>query len=172
MTDHQLINQTSGKVEYYTPPAIINAARTTMGSIDLDPASSVAANRHVRAKRIFTVEHDGLTQSWNGNVWLNHPFQRGRNHLWINKAATAFKMRSEPMQICLITFASTSEAWFRPLLSFPQCFLHGRTNYFLPNGHILKGATKGSVVTYMGTRVAEFAVAFAPLGTVKLAFNT
>ena len=31
-----LINQTSGKVEYYTPADIVEAARRVMGSIDLD----------------------------------------------------------------------------------------------------------------------------------------
>ena len=42
-----LINQTSGKVEYYTPADIVEAARRVMGSIDLDPASSPAANETV-----------------------------------------------------------------------------------------------------------------------------
>ena len=46
---HQQINQTSGDVEYYTPPAIIEAARLVMGTIDLDPASSETANERVRA---------------------------------------------------------------------------------------------------------------------------
>lgn len=70
---------------------------------------------------------------------------------------------------CCITFASTSEKWFRPLLAFPQCFIHGRTNYRLPDGTIKKGATKGSVVTYLGPEVQRFAAEFRTLGTVKIA---
>lgn len=64
----QLINQTSGDVEYYTPPFIIEAARRVMGGIDLDPASSEIANRTVKATRYFTEADDGLQQEWNGRV--------------------------------------------------------------------------------------------------------
>lgn len=54
-SDHQRINATSGCVDYYTPKPIIEAARKTMGSIDLDPASSFEANNVVLASRYFTM---------------------------------------------------------------------------------------------------------------------
>ena len=50
MNKAQLINQDSGKVEYYTPSWIVEAARLVMGSIDLDPASNAKANETVKAK--------------------------------------------------------------------------------------------------------------------------
>lgn len=74
---HQLINQTSGGVEYFTPPEIIAAARRMLGWIELDPASCPAANVTVRAGRFFTREDDGLAQPWHGRVWMNHPFHAG-----------------------------------------------------------------------------------------------
>lgn len=43
----QLINQTSGNTEYYTPIDIVDAARYVMGWIDLDPASSALANARI-----------------------------------------------------------------------------------------------------------------------------
>ena len=76
MENHQHINQTSGDVEYYTPGKIVEAARLTMGGIDLDPASSAAANARVRAVRFFTEADNGLSKKWKGRVWMNHPFQR------------------------------------------------------------------------------------------------
>ncbi len=80
MENHQLVNQSSGTVEYYTDPLIVEAARAVMYSIDLDPATSLLANAFgVYADRIFTREDNGLAHDWFGNVWLNHPFHRGEN---------------------------------------------------------------------------------------------
>lgn len=167
MTSAQLINQTSGIVEYYTPSPIIEAAWRTLGVIDLDPASSEAANLRVGAKKFFTEREDGLKQAWHGNVWLNHPFGRVQNPQWITKLETEFA--AFMTACCCITFACTSEKWFQPLLKRPQCFLSPRTNYFLPDGSLLRGVTKGSVVTYYGPNVGRFATEFSHLGTVKTA---
>lgn len=167
----QLINQDSGNVEIYTPQNIIEAARATMGWIDLDPASSVKANERVKATAYYTKDDDGLRRAWAGKVWLNHPFSREGNQLWIGKALREFRVFEQAEAICMITFASTSEAWFKPLLSYPQCFLSPRTNYVLPDGTTYRGATKGSVVTYMGADLPAFARAFSPLGTIKIAYR-
>ncbi|MBV7328403.1 hypothetical protein KFU94_09110 [Chloroflexi bacterium TSY] len=74
MNNAQRINQTSGKTEYYTPAEIVDAARSVMGGIDLDPASSAAANERVQALHFFNKADNGLSQRWFGRVWLNHPF--------------------------------------------------------------------------------------------------
>jgi hypothetical protein len=167
MNAAQLINQTSGEVEFYTPAYIIEAARATMGAIDLDPASSAAANERVMAIAFMTEERDGLSQAWFGNVWMNHPFGRGENEKWIGKLTAEFN-NGNVNQACCITFASTSEKWFQPLLQYPMCFLSPRTNYLLPDGTVYRGVTKGSVVTYLGPNVDAFRKAFKQLGTVKL----
>ncbi|MEO6786051.1 MAG: DNA N-6-adenine-methyltransferase, partial [Chthoniobacteraceae bacterium] len=151
----------------YTPPAIIEAARLVLGTIDLDPASSAAANKRVEAIRIFTEADDGLAQQWHGKVWLNHPFGKKLNAKWINKLEEEFESGRVQEALC-ITYACTSEKWFQPLLQRPQCFLCPRTNYHLPDGSVKKGVTKGSVVTYFGANVPGFAEAFASLGVVKI----
>ena len=139
MTNHQFCNQDSGDTEYYTPAPIIEAARSIMGGIDIDPASSAKANEQVKAKKFFALEDDGLSQEWHGTVW--------------------------------ITFAATSEKWFRPLLLRPQCFLFPRTQYLLPDGSVKRGVTKGSCVTYFGPNVEAFAREFSSLGEVKVPYQ-
>jgi hypothetical protein len=170
MNASQYINATSGDVEFYTPLNIVEAARETMdGLIDVDPASSADANERIGAVVYWTKETDGLSQDWHGNVWMNHPFGRGLNEKWINKLVSEYES-GRTKQACCITFASTSEAWFRPLLKRPQCFLVPRTNYLLPDGTVYKGVTKGSVVTYLGPNVHRFADCFKHLGEVKLPY--
>lgn len=60
-------------VEHYSNREIIEAARSVLGGIDLDPASCAEANREVRASCYYTKEVDGLALPWFGRVWLNPP---------------------------------------------------------------------------------------------------
>lgn len=166
MNNAQLINQDSGDFEYYTPIEIVWMAKRVMGLIDLDPFSSEEANKKIGAAEYYGINDDGLSKMWIGRVWMNHPFSRKMNKACIEKLVDEYR-NGLVSQACCITFASTSEAWFRPLLSFPQCFIHGRTNYYLPDGTKKKGVTKGSVVTYLGDNVDKFKEVFSEIGTVK-----
>ncbi len=167
---HQLINQTSGDVEYYTPAEIVNAARRVMGAIDLDPASSDNANQIVRAAHIYTVKEDGLLQPWHGRIWMNHPFGLVQNPKWINKLEREY-LEGRTEAACCIVYACTSERWFQPLMKHPQCYLTPRTNYRLPDGTIKKGVSKGSVVTYYGNNVEAFAREYSPFGAIKVEYR-
>lgn len=189
MNASQLINQTSGDVEYYTPPEIIAAARECLGTITLDPASSEAANRNVGALSYFTHVVDGLTQPWCGNVWINHPFGRAEeacgpdcqkdhvhhsfdyhgNLAWIQKMEREYA-RGEIREMLSITYACTAEAWFQPLLKRPQCNLSPRTNYYLADGTKKQGVPKGSSVTYFGNDIGKFHRAFHHLGVIKVSY--
>lgn len=186
-SNHQLVNQDSGDTNYFTPQVIVDAARSTMGGIDLDPASSPAANVGVAALKIFTVKDDGITQKWSGRIWFNPPFgrpeaacstscEKEHSHhsfplhgtgAWINKLIAEIELEYVT-EACCITFAATSERWFQPLLRRPQCYLSPRTNYYLPDGTVKKGVTKGSVVTYFGPDTEKFRRCFAGLGIVKV----
>jgi hypothetical protein len=163
MNKSSLINQDSGNTEWYTPFEIVNAARVAMDGIDLDPASCLVANEIVKATRIFTIDDNGLSCDWRGRVWMNHPFGRN-NAKWVAKLVGEYES-GRVEQACCITFASTSEKWFKPLLDYPQCYLHGRTKY-VGGGD---SPPKGSVVTYMGPNVVGFWQEFKGLGTVKIA---
>lgn len=168
VASHNLINQDSGNYEWYTPEFVVNAARIAVGgAFDLDPASSDLANKRVKAGQIFTESDNGLLSPWFGRVWVNHPFSRVNNPLWVDRMVDQYQSGAVTA-LCCITFAATSERWFRPLLAFPQCYLYGRTNYLLPDGTKKRGVTKGSVVTYMGPNLIGFAAAFQGLGAIKV----
>lgn len=160
MDNHRLINQDSGEVEYYTPPLITACARKLMGRIDLDPASCAAANMFVRAERYYTREENGLAQPWHGCVWLNWPFSKTDNKKWVQRLVSMYE-NGCIVQACCISYASTSESWFAPLMRFPQFYFTGRTEYVDAEGKpVMKwnekkermeksGVTKGSVVTFL-----------------------
>lgn len=191
-----LINQSSGSFEYYTPELWVNAARQVMGGIELDPASSLTANMIVMADRFFDKEINGLEQAWMANsLWMNHPFHRGEkpcptdhskckkktcqsrgyhinnaipsNMDWITKLINEYNSGNVKEAIC-ITFASTSEGWFKKLLQYPQCFPDGRVQYYKPDGTLDNNVTKGSCLTYLGPNVSKFAQVFKTYGTVKV----
>jgi ParB family chromosome partitioning protein len=69
----ELVQHSSKSNEHYTPAEYVEAARATMGGIDLDPASCEKANETVRAKRFYSKESDGLSKRWSGSVFLNAP---------------------------------------------------------------------------------------------------
>lgn len=169
MKSHQLVNQNSGKTEYYTPSYILDKVRLLFGVIDLDPASCPEANERVKARHIYTKEDDGLSQPWFGNVWLNHPFGRD-NKRWLGKLVQSYE-EGDIKAACCITFNALSERWAWPLLKYPQCFPHGRVHYIDPTRMKTSSATKGSVITYLGLEVSRFAELFEDIGTIKIEYR-
>ncbi|MCP4867084.1 MAG: hypothetical protein GY897_24385 [Alteromonas sp.] len=197
MKNDQLINQSSGTFEYYTPEIWVNAAREVMGGIELDPASSLTANLVVMADHFFDEETNGLKQPWIAqSLWMNHPFHRGEkpcptnrdkckkktcktrgHHIdtpipsnmdWVTKLISEYEAGNVKQAIC-ISFASTSEGWFKKLLKYPQCFPNGRIQYYKPDGTLDNNVTKGSCLTYLGPDYLKFADVFKRYGTVKIA---
>lgn len=66
--------------DYYTPDWVF----TTMGiRFDLDVASPPGGIPWVPADRFFTMADDGLSQPWEGRVWMNPPYSQAA--LWVRK---------------------------------------------------------------------------------------
>lgn len=72
-----IVHHSSKSVEHYTPAPIVDAARATLGAIDLDPASCMLGDEVVQAAAWYGPgsDHgvDGLTEPWMGRVFLNPP---------------------------------------------------------------------------------------------------
>ena len=156
----------SGENEWYTPPEFLEAARSTMGAIDLDPASCELANKAVQAKRFFTAEDDGLAQTWSGRVWLNPPYAQPA----MGKFAEAVSAKYESGEIvaaCILVNNATETAWFQRMLGQANavCFPKTRVRFLDPQGK--PGAPlQGQAVIYFGANVKQFLKSFEKFGTV------
>lgn len=82
--------------EWYTPAPFVEAARLTMGGIDLDPASHEEANERIQATRFYDEIMDGLTLPWSGRVFLNPPGGQV-NQFWEMAAREYFGRRVEQL---------------------------------------------------------------------------
>lgn len=161
------VSKNSGLNEWYTPPEFIEAARTVMGSIDVDPASSEIANQVVRAGIFFTAENDGLTQPWHGNVWMNPPYAQPL----IEEFATALVTRwkdSEISQACVLVNNATDTQWFQRLAKRAAfiCFPTRRIKFLDPEGAATGAPLQGQAILYFGSNGEAFSSSFKPFGMI------
>lgn len=130
--------------EWLTPPKLLKA----LGPFDLDPCSPIDRPWDTAAKH-YTFNDDGLSQPWNGRVWLNPPYGK-------ELSAWLCKMARHANGIAL-TFARTeTEAFQRHV--FPHAtamlFLAGRVRFHRPDGQPGDVATAPSVLIAYGQQNA------------------
>ena len=155
--------------EWYTPARILEAARAVLGGIDLDPASSAAANQTVQAARYYTKDTDGLTRPWRGRVWLNPPYGKtatgsSNQGRWSKRLIDAYTAGDVAAAVLLVN-ACTGDGWFAPLWAYPLCFVRGRI-HFIPADGQKNSPTHSSVLAYFGPDAARFRAVFGALGHV------
>jgi hypothetical protein len=144
-----------------------------MGSIDLDPATCIEANRTICADISYTKEQDGLAQQWHGNVWLNPPY--GRTDGKSNQAVWSQKLIDEVLALrvnegVLLVNSCTAERWFQQLWDYPICFTDHRIQFIGAGGEAGKQPTHGSVFVYFGPvkKRQYFAERFSEFGRVVM----
>jgi DNA N-6-adenine-methyltransferase (Dam)/T5orf172 domain len=153
--------------DFYTDPRIMEAARMTMGGIDLDPASCAEANRCVGATEFFGIKENGLLRNWAGRVWLNPPFGKWGDG-WATKAVYEWR-RGQIEQMCLLasTRAITAQGFLPIKVAADALWIgHGRIPFWGPKAS--SSPDEGHVVFYFGASLATFIDAFerSGLGTV------
>jgi phage N-6-adenine-methyltransferase len=156
----------TGAVEWYTPPAYVEAARTVLGEIDLDPATHPIAQKWIKAKKFFTAEDDGLTQEWHGRVWLNPPYSREKIKLFIDKMVAEIEATRVTAAI-ILTHSYTGTDWYQQIGPLMQalCFTDGRIAFIDPDGDPCK-PTQAQVFFYYGPNVKTFDTVFGAFGWV------
>lgn len=163
----------SGNNEWYTPIDFIEAARLTLGTIELDPATSDEANATVRATNYYTIDDDGLTRQWHGKVWMNPPYAGDLVGRFIDKLLLHFQAKDVDEAIVLVNNA-TETRWFQTLAECASaiCFPASRIRFSSPNG-VMNTPLQGQAILYLGTSTQDFIDNFDYFGLlVKTAKGT
>lgn len=159
----------NGSVQYFTPAQYINAARSVLGDIDLDPASCALANQTVMAKKFYSVDDDGLNQEWRGRIWLNPPFANGLIGKFVDKLIAEIDSGNVTSAIVLVDNATETQ-WFQKLAAHSAgiVFTDHRIN-FLKEGKLEEGSpTRGQVFLYFGDDAENFFAVFKQFGLSML----
>ena len=159
----------SGDEEWFTPKTIVDAARSVLGRIDLDPASCQQANAVVKAGRYFTVKDDGLRQAWRGRVFLNPPYSRVKIQTFIEKLIAHVENGTVTEAIVVVN-SEVEVKWFRSLaaVSAAVCFPTGRVRFWKP-GKGTGTSPLGQAIVYAGRRPKKFERAVRRFGHVWFA---
>jgi len=161
------VTRNTGNDEWYTPPEYVHAARDVLGVIDLDPASSDAANRTVRAARYYTLADDGLAQPWEGRVWMNPPYSTGLVDRFVGRLLEAYQSKDVPAAVVL-TNNATDTRWWQSLArrSSSVCCLAGRIRFRGPDGAVAGAGLQGQTIAYLGDDPSTFVERFTEYGVV------
>lgn len=168
--------------EWFSPADIVEAARATLGSIDLDPASCEIANRQVSASHIYTIDRDGLDpcNQWAGKVFLNPPNPAGP---WWKRLVAEHAAGNVQRAIFIgysIETAQQIQHWTptAPLDQWPICIPKKRVRYMrvadqvdLITGEtaLVRGAqpTHASIIIGVGVVPDTFRRCFSQIGLCR-----
>lgn len=158
----------SGENEWYTPESIIESARRVMGGIDLDPASSVAANAVIGATTFYGIDDDGLSHPWRGRVWMNPPYAQPLIWHFCEKLAEEVANENVDQAMALVN-NGTETLWFHRMAEVAAgiCFPRGRVPFWHPERE--SAPLQGQAVLYFGPNLDAFRAEFLRFGfTVAL----
>ena len=119
--------------EWLTPPDLIDALGGAP-SFDLDPCAPIA-RPWPTARRHLTVVDNGLTQPWDGRVWLNPPYSTAVIARWLGR------MADHGRGVALIFARTETDAFFRHVWERATAllFMRGRINFHLVDGRRASG---------------------------------
>ncbi len=109
--------------EHPTPQWLVDQLAREFGAFDLDPCATAG---NAKAPRFYTRDQDGLSQPWEGRIWLNPPYGREIG-AWLRRAAQAGA--EGHLVVALVPARSTGTQWWMEAAgaaSLPPRFLPGR----------------------------------------------
>lgn len=141
--------------DWYTPDHVLDAVRAWIGPIDLDPCSSDAAQRRVRAARYYTIADNGLALPWNATtVYMNPPYSRGNIDRFVDKFLAEYAAGSFYRAAVLTNATTDTRAGQRLLAAADHAFFpRGRISFVTPDGRTPGKPPCGQMITLFGVPV-------------------
>ncbi len=129
---HEPCNSTS--TDWYTPPWIFERLNLRF---ELDPCQPPDGISWIPAEKFYSIHDNGLTQVWNGKVWLNPPYGK-------YTAKWLARMHEHRNGVALV-FSRTDCKWFHDYIAKSDAilFLKSRVK-FVDGFNISKGGGAGS----------------------------
>ena len=112
--------------EWATPDVLFAQIAETWGPFTLDPC---ATEENAKCKRFYTMQDDGLSQSWQGeSVFMNPPYGRQISK-WIEKAYHEVHKNNgiTTRAVCLIPARTDTSYWHDYVMRSDEiCLIRGR----------------------------------------------
>lgn len=158
--DKMGVHFSSESDQHYTPDDVISSVLTCLDHIDLDPCSNSQDAPNVPATNHYTEEDNGLSQFWEGSVYMNPPYGVGIA-AWVDKLCESYECGDVTEAIALVP-ARPGTRWWRRMRNHPVCFVDGRL--------IFKGnensAPFPSALFYLGDDIGKFYHSFCDMGDI------
>lgn len=167
MTQPMSVLTSQSTVEWYTPADIIERARSVLGGIDFDPASSHIAQQWIQARTYNTADAPNV-HPWAGRVWLNPPFDD--TPAWVDRLDSEY-IDGKVSKAVLLVNSAPGYIWWEDLWRRrPVCMLRERVCFWTQEGKPGPGgaAKKGTTIAYYGEDIGLFTEVFADLGRIIL----
>ncbi len=131
--------ESGASMEWYTPPAVFEALRLRF---DLDPCAPDGGVPWIPADRHYCAADDGLSQPWDGRVWLNPPYGTAT-------AAWVARLARHGDGVALV-FARTDTAWSQAAMrsAAAVCFIAGRLSFVGPSRTAHNAAAPSMLLAY------------------------
>ncbi len=140
---------------WFTPPNIFEALGITF---DLDPCAPPGGVSWIPAERHYSEMDDGLTQPWEGRVWLNPPYSNPQP--WVKRLSI------HGDGVALLPADTTTSLWHDHIIrSDALCFIRGRLHFMRANFTTETNARFASVLVAWG-EVSTQAVRECGLGWI------